>query len=170
MNWAISENTNPVSEELFQALIAATPVNKAILEFGSGYATEQMIKWRRVYSIEHNQQWCGKYHEQYLYVPMDNTGYYDSNLLAHALNYIRGSYGSVLVDGPDRDSRMDLMADFLERHPDALDTSVPWFFDDVAWAPFREGIKRVEELRGVKMFRFEITAKCWGVIPAVEAK
>lgn len=171
MMWAIAENTNPISKEHFQALIAATPIDKAILEFGSGYATAEMVKWRKVISIEHNKEWCDKYHDNYLYVPIGkNIAFYDYAILTVALKACKGTYGSVLIDGPDHDIRMVRLLHYLTYNPDVLDTTVPWFFDDSEWPPFRDALYSIAELRQTELFHFEITAKCWAVIPAGRKK
>lgn len=85
-----------ISKELFNYIKKNLEPGSTILELGSGWATNELSKYYTVYSVEHNQNWIGKYQTNYIYAPIKN-GWYDIEVLKRKLPKM---YDLILVDGP----------------------------------------------------------------------
>jgi predicted O-methyltransferase YrrM len=98
-DWAISRMLlNTVSQHL--------PPNGTILELGSGTGTQELRKFARVISIEHDRKWAqpATDKDKTYVVPLDPaTGWYDRQLLEVALR--EETYDLIIVDGPKRKAR-----------------------------------------------------------------
>jgi hypothetical protein len=115
---------NSISKLLFDYLLETLPEDKTILELGSGWGTGKLVEHWNVWSIEDNEEWVGKYHDQYIYAPK-NDGWYDYDILKDALYELQGEYDLLLIDGP-----YDNREKFLD-HMHLFSYSIPVVFDDV---------------------------------------
>ena len=59
-----------ISEICFNYIREILPDGSTILEFGSGFSTEQLSKYYTMYSVENYQEWVGKYDATYIYAPI----------------------------------------------------------------------------------------------------
>ena len=59
-----------INEVCFDYIKDILPDGKIILEFGSGFGTEQLAKHYKMYSIENYKEWIGKYNSTYIYAPI----------------------------------------------------------------------------------------------------
>lgn len=86
------------------------PKNGPILEFGSGYGTHVLVDLGfTVVSVEEDKYWCDKYHDNYVYAPLDKrTGWYDVEKLKEAFTPHKHTadeqgWSCVIIDGPTSD-------------------------------------------------------------------
>ena len=111
---------------------------KDILEFGSGYGTNELLKIGQVYSIEDNIAWLNKTKSNYIHAPLEprekidprfpkHKQYYSEKVLTKHLPPLKDKYGVVLVDGPLGTIGRSGILNYLN----LLDVSVPFIFDDV---------------------------------------
>jgi len=153
--FAWAENVPPISEDMFKAIIACTNPSGNILELGSGTTTKLFAKQRKIYSVEHNKEYVGSYNlpEYYIYAPMNEQQWYtfDSELPA---------YDCLLVDGPDNDARILNFIFDINR----FDKHVPWFIDDIKYAPYKKDIEYLVKLSGKKWIEHNESPKAWGVL------
>lgn len=154
--FAFSENMPPIAEELFWTIILACPKDGVILELGSGATTSLLAQHRKIYSIEDNPGYVGKYNrrENYIYAPIV-SGWYDVKALQKLPRY-----DVLFVDGPAHDNRLEMFA----RNMDIFEKGAHWFFDDTAHAAFWQGLQEVQEKREKTMILFDKGYKQWGVI------
>jgi hypothetical protein len=106
--WSISYN-------LFDEITRILPDGSTILELGSGSGTEELVKYYKVYSVEDNADFVGRYHQNYIHAPLKlykplkhyseekfgGSGkniWYDSQALQKGLSGI--DYDLLLIDGP----------------------------------------------------------------------
>ena len=82
-------------EVLYEILTLVKP-NELVLELGSGAGSQELLKYFRLCSVEHNLKWVNKYHKNYIYAPIVN-GWYNCNILK---NKLPTDYKLILVDGP----------------------------------------------------------------------
>ena len=61
-----------INEVCFKYIREILPSGKTILEFGSGFGTEQLSKHYTMYSIENYEEWVGKYKSTYIHAPIRN--------------------------------------------------------------------------------------------------
>ncbi len=119
--------TGSIAKELFDFIRSILPEGKVLLEFGSGWSSNQFSKYYTTYSVEHNSQWLGKYNTHYIYAPIKDR-WYDPNILKEKLPH---DYDLILVDGPpgypgSKTNRYDFY-----KYIDLFKTNVPIIFDDV---------------------------------------
>ena len=90
-----------IEEECFREIRRILPEGKTILEFGSGWTTDLFSESYKVYSVEHDERWIGKYNSTYIHAPLvpDPHGivWYDVEVLKRELP---GEYDLILIDGP----------------------------------------------------------------------
>lgn len=119
-------------EEMFDFIRELVPSGR-ILELGSGRATEALDKYYTVYSIEHDKEWVGKYHGNYIHAPIrkhkeiknyKSNEWYDANVLRRELPKIK--YDLLIVDGPIGEKRSGIV-----KYWELFDWSVPAVFDDM---------------------------------------
>ena len=122
-----------ISETLFLYLRTILPPDKTILELGSGVGTAELVKYWNVFSIEDNEEYVGKYHDNYIHAPLvkhkaiknhDGDIWYNARVLEKELPQI--DYDLILVDGPAGGTR----AGFV-KYWDLFKHDVPVIFDDV---------------------------------------
>jgi predicted O-methyltransferase YrrM len=96
-----------VSESLVKKIYEILPPNKTVLELGSGAgSTPALAKCYKVFSVEHDEEWVGKYDSEYIHIPLikhkqikNHKGdlWYNAKLLKEK---IPDKYDLLLVDGP----------------------------------------------------------------------
>ncbi len=111
-----------------------TDQNSIILEFGSGYGSNEIAKIRTIFSVEHDDRFVGLYPDvNYIYAPLKpiangdkngKTHWYDAEVVSTSLPE---KIDLILVDGPPSAiGRLGLL-NILEKFPD---NSI-WIIDDV---------------------------------------
>lgn len=110
--------------ELYNFLINNLKEGSTILELGSGYGTEVLSKHYKMYSIEHNFKFIGKYNSTYIHAPMKGH-WYDIDIVQHNLPT---NYDCILVDGPVGSESKNRIGFYEQIH--LFDTSVMMIFDD----------------------------------------
>ena len=83
---------------------AHIPAGSTILELGSGASTGVLAKHYRMFSVEHNLEWVGRYDSTYIHAPLvggrgkcHRGGWYDAEVLKREMP---AEYNMLLVDGP----------------------------------------------------------------------
>ncbi len=121
-----------IDKRLFEYIRKVLPEGSTILELGSGWATGELAKHYKMYSVEHDPKYVGVYNSTYLEVPLcehkqihkhESTVWYDPTLLASKLKGIK--YELLLVDGPVR-----VRSGFV-KYQRLFDLNVITIFDDV---------------------------------------
>lgn len=96
-----------IEKALFDYILNILPEGSTVLEFGSGYGTDQILKHYKVISVEHDEKYFSQRptnHKAYL-APL-NDGWYDPKVVGEAL---KNHYDLILVDGPPGDSRLGIL-------------------------------------------------------------
>lgn len=89
-----------ISFDLFHYIRQTLQVRSTILELGSGAGTQELARYYKMYSVEHDKNWLYKYDTTYIYAPIKHyTTYkwYDVDVLIHNLPK---KYDLILIDGP----------------------------------------------------------------------
>jgi hypothetical protein len=141
-----------------------------ILELGSGAGTQELMKIfgeGHVFSIEQNEEWLNKYHDNYIHAPLkehkpiknhDGNLWYDARILEKELPKI--DYDIILVDGPCPPGGR---AGFV-KYFDLFKHDVPIVFDDLH--RYRD-FKIIKSISGRLEKPFTVygwESKNWGVI------
>lgn len=140
--WSISQN-------LFKYLCCNLSAGKTILELGSGPGTEELLKFWKVYSIEHDPSWIDKYNSIYIYAPLkqhkpikkfdeSENLWYDRDVLKKELPAIK--YDLILIDGPPAPNRCGIVKYF-----DLFNWNVPIILDDIHRTYEKEIIHRLSQ-------------------------
>lgn len=129
--WAMAQTTYDFIRNLL-------PDGKTILEIGSGFGTGEMAKHYKMYSIEADSQWIGRYNSTYIYAPIKmydteyiapdiqgSTGWHNTVPLKEMLPHI--NYDLLFIDGPEGKYGR---GGFL-KHIDMFNVNVPIIFDDI---------------------------------------
>jgi hypothetical protein len=112
-----------ISQECADKIMDIYP-RGTILELGSGQGTEYLSKRYTMYSIEHNQDYLGKYNSTYIYAPIIN-GWYDPDFLRNLPDY-----GLLLIDGPPSTIKPNIRMGFM-RHFEIFNLDAILVVDDV---------------------------------------
>ena len=94
-----------ISEELHKWILDNIKPGSTILELGSGDGTEILSKHYKMFSIENDLNWSGRFNSTYITAPLVNN-WYDIDKVKSGLPK---KYDLILVDGPvgnGRESRM----------------------------------------------------------------
>jgi len=87
-----------ISQSLIDSIIENLPKESTILELGSGEGTKKLVDLGyKVYSVEQNTDWVGKYHNNYCHAPLKN-GWYDLDIVNEFIK--DREYDALLIDGP----------------------------------------------------------------------
>tara|TARA_R110000765_G_scaffold346698_1_gene436814 strand:- start:328 stop:834 length:507 start_codon:yes stop_codon:yes gene_type:complete len=129
--WAMAKTTYDFIRNLL-------PEGKTILEIGSGFGTGEMAKYYKMYSIEANSQWVGKYNSTYIHAPIkmydseytapeipESNGWHNVDSLTSILPHI--NYDLLFIDGPEGKYGR---GGFL-KHIEMFNTNIPLIFDDI---------------------------------------
>ena len=116
-----------ITPELFRWIRTHLPEGKVILELGSGYGTQELLKYYNVFSVEHDPAWlaCAP-GNHVIHAPIrDCDGYrwYDTHILRKELPQ---QYDLLLIDGPPKSIGR---SGFLH-HLDLFELHVPIIVDD----------------------------------------
>ena len=96
-----------IDQSLYDYIRITLPEGSTILELGSGFGTSLLAKHYVMTSVEHDEQFLGKYDSTYLHVPLKEhkaiknhptTRWYDADKLRPKLEGLQ--YDMLLVDGP----------------------------------------------------------------------
>jgi hypothetical protein len=143
-----------ITKDCFELIKELLPEGKTILEFGSGYGTEQLGKHYTMYSVENQKEWQNAflssttyinvgskmYDETYPAPPIEgNKGWYDPTELFEQLPE---QYDLILIDGPGGGNWG--RAGFL-KHIDKFNTTAIMIFDDLHRQPEIDLMKAVSE-------------------------
>jgi len=117
-----------------------------LFEIGAGHRSTKAFSehFDKMYSVEHNPRFCNLYHNNYLQVPLDKDGWYNTSLFSQALPE---DYSLIVLDGPvggfdppfikrlDKVFRMGFCRHFdeLKKNVDIIvdDTCRNWYEKDV---------------------------------------
>ena len=123
-----------VSPTLIEIIKDLVPVNSTILELGSGEGTDVLSEHFKVYSVEHDSEWVGKYKSTYIHAPLkehkpvggiggdEPVEWYDPDVLRAQLPK---HYDLLLIDGPPKNR-----SGFI-KYFELFKADVPMIFDDV---------------------------------------
>ena len=115
-----------ISNHCVELISELLPTGGTILEFGSGYGTETLCKnGYKVYSIEQNERWVGKFSSTYIYAPIVN-GWYDTKIVEEQLPE---KYDLLLIDGPQTKGRSKFIENIKLFEP--LIHNIPIIIDDI---------------------------------------
>jgi hypothetical protein len=95
-----------IGKEIIDKISAKLPAGKQILELGSGSGTEELVKRWKVKSIEEDQNFVGKFHNDYVHCSIVNE-WYDPEPLKSITPF---DWDLLLIDGPARGVRMKMMS------------------------------------------------------------
>ena len=133
-------HNHSITENLYNYIRKTLADGSTILELGSGWGTGQLSKFYTMFSVEHDEEYLGKYDSTYLHVPLKEhkklanhhtTLWYDAEVLKTMLENI--SYDLLLVDGPPQ------TRSGFYKYMTLFDEHKIWVFDDM----HREIDKRV---------------------------
>lgn len=122
-----------IGKDLFDIIRELLPVEKTILELGSGKGTEALKRHYEIYSVEHDEKWLNMYHTNYIYAPLKphkelknhpSSLWYDVNVLKRELPKI--DYDLLLIDGPPGNTRAGVV-----KYWDIFKHNVPIVIDDL---------------------------------------
>lgn len=113
-----------IEESAFDWILSHLPEGSTLLEFGSGFVTDELAKHYKVYSIEHHPNYIDKRNTTYIYAPYNGGNWYNITILKEELPKI--TYDFILIDGPDSNKRNNFF-----KHSDMFNLSVPMLFDDM---------------------------------------
>jgi len=161
--WAIAEST-------FNYIKSILPEGKTILEIGSGWGTGFLANHYKMYSIEANKDWVGKFKSTYIYAPikMYDMVYQESldswqlisnnsqdnymspdivdNFGWHDPDIVKSKienikYDLILIDGPE--GRIGRGGFY--KHLELFNTNVPMIFDDIGRKAEMDLLKKVSQ-------------------------
>lgn len=95
-----------IGNEIIDKISAKLPAEKQILELGSGSGTEELVKRWKVKSIEEDQNFVGKFHNDYVHCSIVNE-WYDPEPLKSLTLF---DWDLLLIDGPAHGVRMKMMS------------------------------------------------------------
>lgn len=133
-----------IGQPLLDWLEERLPLGSTILELGSGVGTEHLAARYKVFSVEHNEKWVGKFSSTYIHAPIVD-GWYDISKLQDL-----PEHDLLLIDGPPGAIGRNKFAE----HLDLFCLDVPIVVDDVQ-RPAELGLARElsEELgRPIQVF------------------
>lgn len=148
-----------ISEQLFDWLLEVLPEKSMILELGSGSGTQQLAKYFRMVSVEHNPDFVGLYDSTYIYAPIVN-GWYDAAIIGEALSRLSVRYDLLLVDGPPQQIGRAGILQNLE----LFDLTKPMVIDDVHRASEKQLLEILAQRAGRECQIFADSTKSFGVI------
>ena len=112
-----------ISCKFLNSVETEVPFGSTILEFGSGEGTKKLCKNYTVYSIEEQNNFVGRYHDNYLHAEIVDDWYNKEKVI----QFIRDiDYDAIIIDGPAHGLRKGIL-DILEH----LNLEVPIFLDDI---------------------------------------
>lgn len=163
-----------ITEETYNVIKKILPEGKIILELGSGYGTNELSKHYKMYSIEHNSDWVGKYNSTYFHCPLvkqktpihqkedipEFKEWYDIDAI---IDQLPKNYDLLLIDGPNGDyRRTNFISHFHKFNKDAI-----WVFDDCHREYDLDTYKKCCHLRNVSYNIIDCGQKKIGIIDEI---
>ncbi len=120
-----------IDKKLYNYIRKILLEGSTILELGSGHSTDVLAEYYTMYSVEHDEEWVGKYNSTYLHVPLKEhkaikghqyTRWYDASVLKPKLKGIK--YDLLLVDGPP------ITRSGFFKYMKLFDSNAIWILDD----------------------------------------
>lgn len=145
-----------ISEGLYKYILSILPEGSSMIEFGSGWGSEQLSKHYKVWSVEHNPKWLNKYETNYIYAPIEN-GWYSIQSIIEGLPK---QYDLILVDGPTGRIGRDKFFDHLA----IFNTDATIIFDDVNRKREYNLMVKVANHLGRKFTVYKSGSKKFGVL------
>lgn len=140
-----------INKELYIFIREFLPRGATILELGSGLGTQVLSHHYKMFSIEDDRNFFGKYNSNYIYAPIKN-GWYDPNYLKGTLPT---NYDLILVDAPSAIWGNDRRGFFEHRY--LFDLSKPIIVDDTNRTNERKLVKLILSVsakpRWLKVFK-----------------
>jgi len=137
-------NISPKVHSFYTWIRQNIPDGSTILEFGSGQTSNQLGEYYKMYSVENNRSWIGKYstvtyinapivnyinNDPFLQeFPMPNNGWYDIGAIKKG---IPKKYNLIIVDGPPGSNEQNAGRGGFYKYLDEFDITVPMIFHDV---------------------------------------
>ena len=128
-----------IDKYFYDYILEHFPDGCTMVELGSGRITAEFCKHYTVHSIEHNSEWVGKFHNNYIHAPIKDYGdyqWYDRDCIAKQLPK---KYDFILIDGPPKKFGR---GGFLH-NIDLFNTNIPLLFDDTNRSTERKLMKAV---------------------------
>lgn len=123
-----------IDQSLLDYIGRVLPEGKTILELGSGAGTEQLLRFWKVISIEHDMEYVSKLTNRCIYAPLtehkeirNHSGpmkWYDRDILKSELEGLE--YDLLLVDGPPGKTRCGIV-----KYIELFDAEAIMVFDDL---------------------------------------
>jgi hypothetical protein len=111
--------------ELFEFILQNIPQGSSILELGSGEGTGALSQHYKMYSIEHDKKYVGKYDSMYIHAPMKGH-WYEIDVVREFVKDIE--YKLILIDGPIGSQSRNRIGFFENIH--LFNTNCMLIFDD----------------------------------------
>lgn len=115
-----------------------------ILELGSGTGTSELSKYYKMHSIEHDENFVGKYDSTYIHAPIkqyDGYRWYDVDILEEKLPI---EYDLLLIDGPPGGiGRIGVVHNI-----DLFNTDIPIIVDDTNRKPESDLFHKLKNILG----------------------
>jgi len=122
----MSAGTMEAASSLIKFVETNIPKRSFILEFGSGKGTTGHLGNNyKLFSIEQNENFMGKYKSTYIHAPIKD-GWYDVEKVNKLISGKK--FDCIIVDGPAHGNRSGLL-DNLQTLK--LNTNTLWIFDDI---------------------------------------
>lgn len=113
-----------IDQKVFGWILSNIPVGSTILELGSGWATGELARYYKMYSIEDYDSYLDRYDTTYIYAESSKSGWYDTDVLKKELPKIK--YDALLIDGPEHCKRKK-----LSENTGLFNWHVPVIIDDI---------------------------------------
>ena len=113
-----------IPNELLKFMLVNVPLMSDVLEFGSGRGTQELSRFFKMHSIEHDETWVNRYASRYIHAPIQD-GWYDVEALRRGVEGLRPK--AILVDGPPA----QIGRGGFSLHLDLFDLSGWLIFDDI---------------------------------------
>lgn len=147
-----------IDKEVLDWMYANIPLGTNVLEFGSGFGSNELSTYWNMYCVEHDSHWIGKFSSlNYIYAPILN-GWYSVTAVLHGIPM---QYSCILIDGPPGHiGRLKIMD-----HVGILDLSVPLIVDDTHRVADKQLFDALVQKTGRIGHLIKTVDKEFGVIP-----
>lgn len=145
-----------IDQEVLETIKTLIEPGSIILELGSGDGTFELLKFYKVFSIEHDPKWVNKYHSTYIHAPIKN-GWYDAEIVK---SQMPDHYDLILVDGPPGNIGRGGFLTNLH----LFNTSVPIIFDDVNRKPEYDLMQAVAQKVNKTFMVISTAKKQFGIV------
>ena len=146
-----------ITEELFKYIRSVLPDGGTLLELGSGRITELFTEHYKVYSVENDPFWVDTTESTYIYAPLVDDKWYDTEILKRELPE---KYDLLLVDGPRTQERRANIINNLDLFRD----DCIWLFDDVNQPGNLATFDKIVEITGRRGDKVQMGTKLAGIL------